>query len=591
VQEPSYAGGSMSEDSSDRSRRPGVDAGRRKFLKDGAAALAAGVALSSLGTVAGSGNEPATDGHRENESAEAARRPWQRPNLLFLITDQERYPQHWPEGWVDANLPIRRRLAESGLTFTQHFCNAAMCSPSRATLFTGLYTAQHGVKEVLQYGGPNDDGTPGPTAQTTLQPALQTMGRMLLDAGYDVQYRGKWHMSKDPTGTVAVQSPGDLERYGFPGWIPPEAGTDQEAAVFGGGDTAYDAQYASQAADYLSSVDPKSPKPFALFVCFANPHDLMGYPSTWNQPSYSDIPPFEGTNNYGEEVPVCFEQSIELPSTADEPPFGNSKPPAQGRSTIMWAKGLGTLLEPQLKLNYVNFYAYVTTLSDQHFGTVLNALESNGNLREKTLVFALSDHGEMGLAHGGMREKAYNAYEETIHVPLVISNPVLFPRAVKTQALASLIDLMPTVATLAGVQDRSPYTFMGYDLTPVLKDATDHPANPTAVVQDFIYFTTDEVLGDEIVGQPSHIACLREAQWKVAEYYDPSGQEASQFELYDLVSDPLELHNKGNPDNVGYYDPVKLAEMVEKLHQRMSQIGSHPLSVKAAEAERRRRDP
>ena len=55
----------------------------------------------------------------------------------------------------------------------------------------------------------------------------------------------------------------------------------------------------------------------------------------------------------------------------------------------------------------------------------------------------------MGLAHGGMREKAYNAYEETIHVPLVVSNPKLFPSPVRTEALASLIDLMPTVATLA----------------------------------------------------------------------------------------------------------------------------------------------
>ena len=331
----------------DKSQPSDVDISRRRFLKKSGAALAAGVALSTLPAVAGSGDNPEPAGDQEPEPAEASGRPSSRPNLLFLITDQERYPQHWPEGWTDVNLPNRKRLADHGLTFANAFCAAAMCSPSRATLFTGLYPAQHGVKEVLQFGGPNEDGTPGPTAQTTLQPGLKNIGRMLADAGYDVQYRGKWHISKDPTGTLAVQSPGDLERYGFGGWIPPEAGTDQAAAVFGGGDTNYDAQYASQAAEFLKSADPKSKRPFALFVCFANPHDLMGYPSTWDQESYSDIPPFKGSHNYLKDVPLCFEQGIDLPETTGEPPFGNHKPPAQGESTVMWAAGLGPLLTNQ----------------------------------------------------------------------------------------------------------------------------------------------------------------------------------------------------------------------------------------------------
>lgn len=572
----------------DRGRsKAGAD--RRAFLRDGAAALAAGVALGPFGAAEGAVHDAVAVGRRGPAPTDAAGRPRRRPNLLFLITDQERYPRDWPEGWADANLPNHKRLADTGLTFTRHFCNAAMCSPSRATLFTGLYTAQHGVKETLQFDWPNDDGTTKHTTQTTLQPGLQTMGRMLLDAGYDVQYRGKWHVSKDPTGTLPVQSPRDLEQYGFPGWIPPEAGSDQRAAVFGGGDTDYDTQYASQAADYLKGVDPDSPRPFALFVCLANPHDLMGYPSTWDEPSDSDIPPFEGSDNYGKDVPGCFEQGIDLPTTADEPPLGNYKPQAQARSTAMWADGLGTLPTHQMRLNYVNFYAYLTTLADRHFGTVLDALESKDGLRESTLVLAFADHGEMGLAHGGMREKAYNAYEETIHVPLVVSNPKLFPSAVRTDALASLIDLMPTLATLAEVRNLGEYTFMGRDLTPVLMDAVAHPSGPTATVQDSIYFTTDETLGVEIVGQPSHVACLREAEWKVVEYYDPSGGKPSQFELYDLANDPFETTNRGNPENQGSFLEAKLSEMVKKLHRRMQEIRSHPLSVQAEENERKRR--
>ncbi len=567
----------MAKSPSEKPAPAGVDIGRRTFVARGSAALASGAALASTGSLATARERCGADYGSAPESAEARARPWHRPNLLFLITDQERYPQHWPEGWAETHLPNRKRLADRGLTFTRHYCNAAMCTPSRATLVTGLFAAQHRVMQVLQYGGPNDDGTPGNTAQTTLQPGLQNMGRMLLDAGYDVQYRGKWHLSKDPTGTLPVQSPRDLAHYGFHGWIPPEAGTDQAAAVFGGGDTDYDTEYAAQAAHFLESADANSARPFALFVCFANPHDLMGYPSTWDEPSYSDIPPYEGSNNYGKDAPRCFRQGIDLPSTAREPPFGNHKPPAQARSTLMWAKGLGPLPSLRSKLDYVNFYAWLTRESDRHFGTVLDALECNAGLRDKTVVFALSDHGEMGLAHGGMREKAYNAYEETIHVPLVVSNPTMFAGPVRTAALASLIDLMPTVASFAGVQDRRRYVFMGKDLTPIIQDAIAHPGHPARTVQDSIYFTTDETLGEKIVGQPSHLRCLREADWKVVEYFDPTGGERSQFELYDLVDDPLELHNMGSPANVDWFNPGKLAEMVAKLDRRTQEIDSHPL--------------
>ena len=78
-----------------------------------------------------------------------------------------------------------------------------------------------------------------------------------------------------------------------------------------------------------------------------------------------------------------------------------------------------------------------------------------------------SDHGEMGLSHGGLRQKAFNAYEETINVPIVVSNPVLFGEPAETGALASLVDLLPTIATLAGA-DVDGAGLRGSDLSPVL---------------------------------------------------------------------------------------------------------------------------
>src|SRR5207253_4175379 len=93
------------------------------------------------------------------------------------------------------------------------------------------------------------------------------------------------------------------------------------------------------------------------------------------------------------------------------------------------------------------------TLVDALFGDVMSALDSNG-LTNGTLVIRMADHGEMGLSHG-LREKVYNAYDETIRMPFIVSNPVLWPAAATTDAMASTLDLVPTLAAITGATDTS----------------------------------------------------------------------------------------------------------------------------------------
>src|SRR5688500_11158532 len=99
---------------------------RRTFLRGAGALLVAGMAMRH-------------QARPQPVAAHSSATLPVRPNLVIIMTDQERQPQYWPEGWAETNLPNRQRLADHGLTFTRAFCNTAMCSPSRSTLFTGLY--------------------------------------------------------------------------------------------------------------------------------------------------------------------------------------------------------------------------------------------------------------------------------------------------------------------------------------------------------------------------------------------------------------------------------------------------------------------
>jgi arylsulfatase A-like enzyme len=74
-----------------------------------------------------------------------------KPNFMIVITDQQSGNPYWPEGWEEENLPAMRRLRANGVSFNRAYTNSCTCSPARVTMLTGLYPAQHGVTEVLEF--------------------------------------------------------------------------------------------------------------------------------------------------------------------------------------------------------------------------------------------------------------------------------------------------------------------------------------------------------------------------------------------------------------------------------------------------------
>ena len=93
---------------------------------------------------------------RMNFSKQRAKLP-EKPDLILIITDQERATQNFPAGWEKEHLKTMTFLKDNGFTFNKAFCNSCMCSPSRTTLFTGVYPSQHGVTQTLTFGGRYSD--------------------------------------------------------------------------------------------------------------------------------------------------------------------------------------------------------------------------------------------------------------------------------------------------------------------------------------------------------------------------------------------------------------------------------------------------
>ena len=444
-------------------------------------------------------------------------------NVVLFITDQERAIQHFPPDWARRNLPGLTRLQRHGVTFERAFTNSCMCSPARATLFTGFFPAQHGVKYTLELDMPADE-----YPQVEMPRDLPNLATVMSAAGYECVYKGKWHLSK-PAGDE--WEPMDVARYGFSRWNPPDAGANQDVDEAGGGSIDNDGRFMDETGaapagdegvlDYLRSAAARQ-QPFFLVVSLVNPHDVLLYPRNYEDAGYTD---------------AWLRGGIGLPETVDEDL--STKPDVQGQFLKMFDL-TGALPTDERKRDYLNFYGNLMKSSDQYLVQVLDALEAQG-LMDDTVVIRTSDHGEMGLAHGGLRQKNFNAYEESLRIPLVFSSRRLFPEARRTEAMVSHVDFLPTLATLVGAPREARAEWQGRDYADVVLDADGAPP------QRYVVFTWDDWQAGQANGPylppPNHIVCIRDERWKLARYYDADGHVPPQWEMYDLLHDPLERVN------------------------------------------------
>jgi len=503
-----------------------------------------------------------------------------KPNILLIVTDQEREVMHWPEGWAEANLPARNRLLQHGLRFTRAQCNTAACSPSRATLFTGLYPAQHGVKNVLRCDDPDDQAQ---NRLPVLPGHLPNLATILRQAGYHVVLKGKFHLSR-PVGYDAAKkrrywSERDVrhmaERYGFAEWNPPDMSDPMDLSDLGGGAINNDGRFvdgSGTAAGHVRSFDElhrqsavhflntyDGDKPFCLIVALVNPHDVQEYPGRGVR-GMTVSPTFA---RGGYRLEDFKDLPIDVPANLLDDL--STKPSVQTSFRRLLAIGTGHVRSRERQLNYARFYAYLNQQVDAQILKLLDALDARG-LTDDTLVVRTSDHGELGMSHG-LRQKFYNVYRETLSVPLIVSNPRLYPTPQTSDALVGLIDLAPTFAAVADVPERQRFAFRGCDLTPLL-------VNSSASVQDVLHFTYEDdafpVKGADC------IRAIVERDWKYAIYYDPFGGAPTEYEMYDLRRDPLELTNLAHPAHRTGDSELQRARLHARLSGVMREHGTTP---------------
>jgi choline-sulfatase len=506
-----------------------------------------------------------------------------KPNILIIITDQEREVMHWPAGWADANLPARRRLMEHGLHFTNAQCNTAACSSSRATFLTGVYPAQHGVKNLIACNDPND---PVQRRLPILPSHLPNLATVLSAAGYHVVLKGKLHLTRPVQYNHEMKrhhwSEADVthlaERYGFHGWNPPDMSDPQSLNDLGGGainndgrfvdgsgpttEISSDDQFHQSAVHFLNTYD--GDKPFCLIVALVNPHDVQEYPGRGIR-GVSLTPTFA---RGGYRLDDFKDLPIGLPPNIQDDLA--TKPSVHASFRQVLAVGTGHMQSLERQLTYARFYAYLNQQVDAQILKVLNALDARG-LTDDTLIFRTSDHGELGMSHGRMRQKFYNAYRETLNVPLIVSNPRLYSSPQSTDAFASLIDIVPTLASITGAPDPQQYGFKGRDLTPIL-------SNPRTSVQDVLHFTYEDDVFP--VKGADCIRAIVERGWKYAVYYDPFTGAPTEYEMYHLGRDPLELTNLAHAAHRTAASDLERARLHRRLTEVMRENGTTPDEIR-----------
>ncbi|HEX2032997.1 MAG TPA: sulfatase-like hydrolase/transferase [Chloroflexota bacterium] len=310
------------------------------------------------------------------------------PNVLLVMTDQQQGAALSCAGNADVRTPHLDALAARGTRFGAAYTPFPLCTPARASLFSGRMPHAIGVM---------DNGRPIPEAYRE-----QTLGQLFARAGYDCAYGGKWHVPR-----IAME-----DGFGF-----------RRIAGFD------DNRLPGAAIEFL-----RAPRegPFFLVASFDNPHNICEH--SRNQP----LP-------WGEVPLAPVEACPNLPPNFCAGPYEPEALRAYAEQARKFRRRPAYTADRWRLLRHV-YYRLVEKV-DAQIGQILQALRDAGH-EANTIVVFTSDHGDMAGAHE-LNQK-HTLYDESARVPLIIAGPGVVAGRVTAEPV-SLVDLLPTLCDLAAV--------------------------------------------------------------------------------------------------------------------------------------------
>jgi choline-sulfatase len=410
-----------------------------------------------------------------------ASRHAKRPNVLFILSDDQGAWALGCAGNAEIRTPNLDRLARTGVRFDNFFCTSPVCSPARASLLTGDIPSRHGVHDWIRVGSVGDDRIDYLAGQTLVSDVLA-------GHGYRCALVGKWHLGAS-----------DVPRPNFVKWFAHQSGMgpyynapmiDHDRPVN------VDGYITDVLGDHAVSFvlgETNNDAPFFLALTFTAPH----YP-------WIDSHPAEFTDLY---------RDCTFASCPDEPPHP-------------WFIGGKAALErgkAERHASLVGYFAAVSAM-DAAIGVVLDTLDQQ-NLTETTLVVFMSDNG-MNLGHHGIWGKGngtrpQNMYDTSVKVPCMMAQPGRIPAGRVNRELLSGYDLFPTLVEYLGITYRPARRQPGRSFAALLE------GRPDAAREDVVVY-------DEY----GPVRMVRTRDWKYVHRY-PDGPH----ELFDLAADPDERHD------------------------------------------------
>ena len=357
-------------------------------------------------------------------------------NILLLGADQMRFDSVSALGMANcARTPALDALASRGTLFENAYTTCPLCSPARASLFTGQHAFHHRMCTNCDMYQP---------VTYTLERPRELLHNRLLERGWTCHYEGKWHVCTD-AGPVDLGFEGMNSRsygsfstspdflaylrdHGYARKIADPIYFNAPEQTMGAGiwdgpvESTPEYYLAQRTIDALTECAGRN-KPFFLTCQFWGPHmphlpprDYLGFNDR------ERIVPWENMDDDLAGKAAIIRRELDFYRQMPE-------------SWAQWREIIG---------RYLDFTSFI----DSQLGRILDALDRLG-LREDTLVFFESDHGDMTGAHGGSLDKGF-LYEESMRVPMIAAGPGI-PASVRAKELVYNMDILPTALDMAGI--------------------------------------------------------------------------------------------------------------------------------------------